>query len=147
LGAVCAGDIGSHFSPSDPQWKGADSAVFLAEALRQVKRAGYAIANIDSSLIMEAPKIGPHAQRIRERIAELLDITSTQVSVKAKTPEGLGTPNCAIAHVVVLLVSGKDDGEIALQAAEATPQTEVDAQVEKVLETASQDVLLPKKVL
>src|SRR5689334_9437800 len=84
LGAVCAGDIGSHFPPSDPQWKGADSAVFLAEALRQVEKAGYAIANIDSSLIMEAPKIGPHAQRIREHIAELLDIASTQVSVKAK---------------------------------------------------------------
>ena len=145
LGAVCAGDIGSHFPPSDPQWKGADSAVFLAEALRQVKRAGYSIANIDSSLIMQAPKIGPHAQRIRGHIAELLDISASQVSVKAKTPEGLGTENTAIAHVVVLLTSGKENGGLALQAEEATPQTEVDAEVEKVLETATDELMWPRR--
>lgn len=145
LGAVCAGDIGSHFPPSDPKWKGADSAVFLAEALRQVKRAGYAIANIDSSLIMQAPKIGPHAQRIREHIAELLDISESQISVKAKTPEGLSTENTAIAHVVVLLTSGSDNGDAVLHAAEETPQTEVDAEVEKVLETSSRDIFLPKR--
>jgi 2-C-methyl-D-erythritol 2,4-cyclodiphosphate synthase len=145
LGAVCAGDIGSHFPPSDPQWKGADSAVFLAEALRQVERAGYVIANIDSSLIMQAPKIGPHAERIRQHIAELLKITAAQVSVKAKTPEGLGTEKTAIAHVVVLLTTRSDDGERVMHAAEATPQTEVDAEVEKVLETVSEPEPLRKK--
>jgi 2-C-methyl-D-erythritol 2,4-cyclodiphosphate synthase len=133
FGAVCAGDIGSHFPPSDPQWKGADSVVFLAEALRHVARAGYSIANIDSSLIMQAPKIGPHAQRIRERIAELLKVGASQVSVKAKTPEGLGTEKTAIAHAIVLLTTRENDGELAMQAAEATPQTEMDAEVEKVL--------------
>ena len=103
LGAVCAGDIGSHFPPSDPQWKGADSAVFLAEALRQVEKAGYAIANIDSSLVMQAPKIGPHAAAIRENVAKLLGIPADCVGLKAKTPEGMGTDNAAIAHAVVLL--------------------------------------------
>src|SRR5215475_1589210 len=61
LGAVAAPDIGALFPPSDPQWKGADSAVFLREALNRVKAAGYRVANIDSSLILAAPKIGPHA--------------------------------------------------------------------------------------
>jgi 2-C-methyl-D-erythritol 2,4-cyclodiphosphate synthase len=146
LGAVCAGDIGSHFPPSDPQWKGADSAVFLAEALRQVERAGYSIANIDASLILEAPKIGPHAEQIREHIAGLLKIGASQVSVKAKTPEGLGTKNTAIAHVVVLLTTRSEDKDRAMHEAEAIPQTEVDMEVEKVLETAKQDkVALPKR--
>jgi 2-C-methyl-D-erythritol 2,4-cyclodiphosphate synthase len=146
LGAVCAGDIGSHFPPSDPQWKGADSAVFLAEASRQVERAGYSIANIDASLILESPKIGPHADQIREHIAGLLKIGASQVSVKAKTPEGLGTKNTAIAHVVVLLTTRGEDKDRAMHEAEATPQTEVDMEVEKVLETAKQDkVALPKR--
>ena len=133
LGAVCAGDIGSHFPPSDPQWKGADSAVFLAEAVRQVEHAGYSIANVDSSLIMQAPKISPHAQRMREHIAELLKIGASQVSVKAKTPEGLGTEKTAIAHVVVLLTTRIEDDARAMHEAEATPQTQMDVEVEKVL--------------
>jgi 2-C-methyl-D-erythritol 2,4-cyclodiphosphate synthase len=103
LGAVAAGDIGGFFPPSDPQWKGADSAVFLKEALRQVRRAGYAVANVDSTLIMDTPKIGPHAKKIQARVAELLGIKPEQVGIKAKTPEGMGTENAAIAHVAVLL--------------------------------------------
>lgn len=103
LGAVAAGDIGAYFPPSDPQWKGADSAVFLKEALKQVHRAGYAVANVDSTLILESPKIGPHAKQIQARVARLLGIKPDQVSVKAKTPEGMGTENAAIAHVAVLL--------------------------------------------
>src|SRR5437868_13936222 len=71
LGAVAAPDIGSLFPPSDPQWKGADSVVFLREALKRVAEAGYAIANLDSTLILSAPKIGPHAQALRAHIAEL----------------------------------------------------------------------------
>src|SRR6266481_12814 len=74
LGAVAAGDIGSYFPPSDPKWKGVDSAVFLEEALRQVRRAGYFVANVDSTLILAAPKIGPHAKRIQTRVAELLGV-------------------------------------------------------------------------
>src|SRR5512147_1475576 len=64
LGAVAAGDIGSYFPPTDAKWKGADSAIFLAEAVKQVRKAGYAISNVDSSLIMAAPKLRPHAAAI-----------------------------------------------------------------------------------
>jgi 2-C-methyl-D-erythritol 2,4-cyclodiphosphate synthase len=103
LGAIGAPDIGTLFSPSDPQWKGADSAVFLAEALMRVTAAGFQIGNIDSTLILAAPKIGPHADRIRVRVAELLHIPTERVGIKAKTPEGMGTENAAIAHAVVLL--------------------------------------------
>lgn len=104
LGAVAAGDIGTYFSPSDPKWKGADSAVFLQEAMRQVGDAGYGIGNIDSTLILAEPKIVPHALAIRQNVANLLKIEPQQVSVKAKTPEGMGTDNAAIAHVAVLLI-------------------------------------------
>src|ERR1041384_5183775 len=72
LGAVAAPDIGTLFSPPDPKWKGADSAVFLEEALKRVGAAGFQIQNVDSTLILAAPKIGPHAAGIRARVAELL---------------------------------------------------------------------------
>ena len=103
LGAMAAGDIGSYFPPSDPKWKNADSAIFLREALRQIERAGYAIENVDSTLILAEPKIGPHAARIQARVAKLLNISPRSVGIKAKTPEGMGTDNAAIAHVAVLL--------------------------------------------
>lgn len=103
LGAIAAGDIGSFFPPSDPKWKGADSGIFLAEALKQVKAKGYKVENVDSSLIMAAPKIGPHAQAIQKRVAELLGIWPDCVGIKAKTPEGLSLENTAVAHVMVLL--------------------------------------------
>jgi 2-C-methyl-D-erythritol 2,4-cyclodiphosphate synthase len=103
LGAVAAPDIGTLFSPSDARWKGADSAVFLAEALKRVKSAGYKIVNVDSTLVLAAPKIGPHAAAIRESVSKLTAIPSDCIGIKAKTPEGMGTDNAAIAHVVVLL--------------------------------------------
>ena len=103
LGAMAAPDIGTLFPPSDPQWKGADSAVFLREALKRVGAAAYRIANVDSTLVLAAPKIGPHSAAIRENVAELLGIPADCVGLKAKTPEGLGTEKAAIAHVVVLL--------------------------------------------
>lgn len=103
LGAVAAGDIGSYFPPSDKKWKGADSALFVREALRQVARAGYSIANVDTTLILAAPKIGPHAKRIQRQVAKLLGVAPTAVGIKAKTPEGLNLKNTAIAQVVVLL--------------------------------------------
>lgn len=107
LGAVAAGDIGSHFPPSDPKWKGADSSVFLNHALKIVTRAGYAVANVDSTLILAEPRILPHAKAIQARVARLLKITPAAVGIKAKTPEGMGTDNAAIAHVAVLLVPAK----------------------------------------
>ncbi|HET8825119.1 MAG TPA: 2-C-methyl-D-erythritol 2,4-cyclodiphosphate synthase [Terriglobales bacterium] len=103
LGGVAAPDIGTLFSPSDARWKGADSAVFLEEALRRVKDAGYEIANLDTTLILAQPKIGPHAGRIRQHLSKLLGVAPDQIGIKAKTPEGMGTDNAAIAHAAVLL--------------------------------------------
>jgi 2-C-methyl-D-erythritol 2,4-cyclodiphosphate synthase len=103
LGAIAAPDIGALFPPSDPQWKGADSAVFLREALKRVVAGGYELVNLDSTLILAAPKIGPHAAAIRKHVAELCGIPEDCVGLKAKTPEGTGTDNAAIAHVSVLL--------------------------------------------
>jgi 2-C-methyl-D-erythritol 2,4-cyclodiphosphate synthase len=107
LGAIGAGDIGSYFPPSDPKWKGADSKIFLQHALRLVARAGYKIANVDSTLILAEPKIGPHARAIQANVAKLLRIPPSAVGIKAKTPEGMGTDNAAIAHVAALLIAGK----------------------------------------
>lgn len=107
LGAIAAPDIGALFPPSDPKWKGADSVVFLREALKRVHDAGYAVANIDSSLILAAPKIGPHASTIRTKVAESLGIPADCIGLKAKTPEGLNLDHAAIAHVVVLLEKSK----------------------------------------
>jgi 2-C-methyl-D-erythritol 2,4-cyclodiphosphate synthase len=107
LGAVAAPDIGALFPPSDSKWKGADSAVFLREALKRVRNAGYGVTNMDASLILSAPKIGPHAAAIREHVAQLLGVRGDCVGLKAKTPEGLNLENAAIAHVVVLLEKRK----------------------------------------
>jgi 2-C-methyl-D-erythritol 2,4-cyclodiphosphate synthase len=75
----------------------------LREALKRVREAGYTVANMDASLILSAPKIGPHAATIRMRVAQLLGVHSDCVGLKAKTPEGLNLENAAIAHVAVLL--------------------------------------------
>ena len=107
LGAIAAPDIGALFPPSDAKWKGADSVIFLREALKRVYDAGYAVANIDACLILAAPKIGPHSTAIRTRVAELLSLHCDCVGLKAKTPEGLNLENTAVAHVVVLLEKTK----------------------------------------
>ena len=90
LGTIAAGDIGTHFPPSDPQWKGADSAQFLEHAASLVRADGGIIDFIDLTLMCEAPKIGPHRAAMRARIAALLQLTVRQVSVKATTTERLG---------------------------------------------------------
>jgi 2-C-methyl-D-erythritol 2,4-cyclodiphosphate synthase len=107
LGAIAGPDIGALFPPSDQQWKGADSVVFLKEALRRVDEAGFTVVNLDSTLILLTPKIGPHASAIRENVAKLMNIPPDCVGVKAKTPEGMGTDNAAIAHVTILLTEKK----------------------------------------
>jgi 2-C-methyl-D-erythritol 2,4-cyclodiphosphate synthase len=104
LGAIAAGDIGTYFPSDDARWKGADSVVFLRAAVEQVRRAGYMIANVDSTLILAEPKLSPHARKLQNRVAELLRIEPNCVGIKAKTPEGMGTDNAAIAHVTVLLL-------------------------------------------
>ena len=90
LGAVANGDIGSHFPPSDPRWKGASSDRFLEHAAKLVREAGYGVGNVDLTIICEAPKIGPHRDAMRTRIADLLGVDITLVSVKATTTERLG---------------------------------------------------------
>jgi 2-C-methyl-D-erythritol 4-phosphate cytidylyltransferase/2-C-methyl-D-erythritol 2,4-cyclodiphosphate synthase len=90
LGAVGEGDIGDHFPPSDPKWKGADSSVFLRHAASLIADRGGDIVNVDLTLICEAPKIKPHREAMRARIAELLGLDIGRVSVKATTTEQLG---------------------------------------------------------
>jgi 2-C-methyl-D-erythritol 4-phosphate cytidylyltransferase/2-C-methyl-D-erythritol 2,4-cyclodiphosphate synthase len=90
LGAIGAGDIGSHFPPNDPQWRGASSDRFLTHAVGLAAEAGYRIGNVDLTLICETPKIGPHREAMRARLAELLGTEISAVSVKATTTEKLG---------------------------------------------------------
>lgn len=90
LGAIGDGDIGTHFPPSDPQWRGADSHVFLGDAASRVVAKGGRIANVDVTIICEEPRIGPHRQAMCSRIADILDIDVGRVSVKATTTEKLG---------------------------------------------------------
>lgn len=90
LGTIAAGDIGTHFPPSDPQWRGADSAQFLQHAASLITARGGIIDFIDLTLICEAPKIGPHRSAMRDRIAALLRLDPDQVSIKATTTERLG---------------------------------------------------------
>lgn len=90
LGAIAAGDIGDHFPPSDPRWKGASSDRFLRHAASLVSAKGGRILNADLTLVCERPKIGPHREPMRQRIAELLGLSVDQVSVKATTTEGMG---------------------------------------------------------
>ena len=89
-GALAEGDIGRHFPPTDPQWKGAESHVFLSHAGGLAAEHGFAISNVDCTLICERPKIGPHADAMRTRVAEILGIEVARVSVKATTSERLG---------------------------------------------------------
>jgi 2-C-methyl-D-erythritol 4-phosphate cytidylyltransferase/2-C-methyl-D-erythritol 2,4-cyclodiphosphate synthase len=90
LGAAGLGDIGEHFPPSEPRWKGADSSVFLAHAVGLLRQGGAIIDHVDCTIVAEAPKIGPHRAAIRERIAEIAGLSVDQVSIKATTTEGLG---------------------------------------------------------
>ena len=134
LGAVAAGDIGTHFPSTDKKWKGADSAAFVRHALTRVASVGYSVANVDSILILAAPRIGPHARKIQARVAELLRIAPANVGIKAKTPEGMGTDNAVVAHVVVLLTRKQQDDARSLLVADETPQPVIDDVVERVLE-------------
>jgi 2-C-methyl-D-erythritol 2,4-cyclodiphosphate synthase len=113
LGAVSAGDIGSFFPPGDPRWKNADSSIFLNVALEEIKNAGYRIINVDTTLVLSAPKIVPIASDLRDRVAELLNLKPSDVGIKAKTPEGLNADHVAQAHAVVLLE--KVEGEVELR--------------------------------
>jgi 2-C-methyl-D-erythritol 2,4-cyclodiphosphate synthase len=90
LGAAALGDIGAHFPPGDERWRGADSMDLLRRAVALVHQAGYRIENVDTTLICELPKIGPHAAAIRASLAAALGVEFGAVSVKGKTNEGMG---------------------------------------------------------
>jgi 2-C-methyl-D-erythritol 2,4-cyclodiphosphate synthase len=126
LGALAVGDIGSFFPPGDPRWKDADSAIFLNLALEEVRTAGYRIVNVDTTLVLAAPKIGPISGDMRQRVAELLEIEPNAVGIKAKTPEGLNLDHVAQAQAVVLLESADDNVGIGLLEAEVDDPAKVD---------------------
>jgi len=90
LGAAALGDLGGHFPDTDDRWKNADSMDLLGQCSAEVYRAGYRIENIDSTIVLQQPKLAPHIVRMRENIAGRLGLSLTQVSVKAKTSEGMG---------------------------------------------------------
>jgi 2-C-methyl-D-erythritol 4-phosphate cytidylyltransferase/2-C-methyl-D-erythritol 2,4-cyclodiphosphate synthase len=114
LGGLGDGDIGAHFPPSDPRWRGADSAAFLADAIRRVRERGGAVAHLDLTIICEEPKIGPHREAMRARIAEICALSVGRVSVKATTTERLGFTGrregiAAMAIATLRLPKGSDD--------------------------------------
>jgi len=133
LGAISAGDIGNFFPPGDPRWKGADSALFLKTALEELEHAGFQIANIDTTLILNAPKIGPVAPEMRARVADLLNLDIDQISIKAKTPEGLNLDHVAQCHAVALVTRVREDDALKSLSAEIEDQREMEVVVEDVL--------------
>jgi 2-C-methyl-D-erythritol 2,4-cyclodiphosphate synthase len=106
LGALALGDIGSHFSDKDEKWKNANSLVFLSEAVRMMKERNFQVVNVDSTINLEAPKLRPHIDAMRENLARFLEIDISRVSVKAKTGEkvdAVGERRAVKAEAVVLL--------------------------------------------
>ena len=106
LGAAALGDLGTHFRDDDVRWSGADSLILLREVNAMVGRAGYAVANIDATVIVQQPKLMPHIAMMRERLAAALDLPFEVVGVKAKTSEGMGYTGDGTgiaAHAVALL--------------------------------------------
>jgi 2-C-methyl-D-erythritol 2,4-cyclodiphosphate synthase len=133
LGSIAAGDIGSFFPPSDPRWKNADSAIFLNLALETLQRAGYRIVNIDTTLILAAPKIGPVSGELRARVAELLGLGTDQVSIKAKTPEGLNLDHVAQCHAIALVERVLEPEDLKSMSAVIESQRQLEDVVEDLL--------------
>ena len=90
LGALCEGDIGKHFPPSEPQWKGAASEIFLKKAIELVRERGGVLSHCDVTLVCEEPKIGPHVEAMRESLGKIMGVETNRISVKATTSERLG---------------------------------------------------------
>lgn len=107
LGGAGLGDIGRHFPDTDPSFKGADSAVLLTEAMRRVRAAGYELANVDATVVAQAPKLAPHMAAMVASVARCLGVEAGQVNIKAKTAEKLGPVGESLsmeARAVALLV-------------------------------------------
>ena len=111
LGAAGLGDIGRHFPPTDEQWSGADSMDLLARVLHLLEEENYQVVNVDVTVIAEAPKIGPHADAMRARLAAVMGISPEQVSVKGKSNEGMGWTGQGegIAALAVALIDRIED--------------------------------------
>ena len=133
LGAVAAGDIGTFFPPGDARWKNADSAVFLDTALEEIRNAGYRIVNIDVTLILAKPKISPIAGDMRSRVADLLKVDIDQVSIKAKTPEGLNLDHVAQCHAVALVTRVREEEELKTMEAVIENQRQLEDVVDDLL--------------
>ena len=133
LGSIAAGDIGTFFPPGDPRWKDADSAIFLNLAIEELQNAGYRIVNIDTTLVLAAPKIFPIAGEMRARVADLLCVEIDQVSIKAKTPEGLGLDHVAQCHAVALVERVIDSDELKSMSAVIETQRQLEDVVEDLL--------------
>ena len=142
LGAIAAGDIGTFFPPGDPRWKDADSAIFLNLAMETLQRAGYRIVNIDTTLILAAPKIGPLSGEMRARVADLLSLGTDQVSIKAKTPEGLNLDHVAQCHAVVLIERVIEPEELKSMSAVIESQRQLEDVVEDLISSVHG---IPKK--
>ena len=111
LGAAGLGDIGRHFPDTDPNFKGADSALLLGEAMKRVRATGYELGNLDATVIAQAPKLAPHIPAMCDRIASVLGVALQQVNIKAKTAERLGPVGQGLAmeaRAVVLLISNPE---------------------------------------
>lgn len=106
FGAIAHGDIGSHFPDNDPRWAGADSTKLLAAAVEEVRTAGYEIENLDATVICEAPRLRPHIEKIRARLAAIMGVEVSAISVKGKTNEKMddvGAGRGIVVHAAVLL--------------------------------------------
>jgi 2-C-methyl-D-erythritol 2,4-cyclodiphosphate synthase len=142
LGAIAAGDIGTFFPPGDPRWKDADSAIFLNLAMETLQRAGYRIVNIDTTLILAAPKIAPISSEMRARVADLLSLGTDQVSIKAKTPEGMNLDHVAQCHAVVLIERVIEPEELKSMSAVIESQRQLEDVVEDLISSVHG---IPKK--
>ena len=110
LGAAALGDIGSHFSDRDPRWVGADSLVFLRHVHGLLEERGFEIANVDATILAERPKMAPHVEEMKARLAEAMGIGRSQINIKAKSNEGLDAIGCgeAIGAQAVALIVDAD---------------------------------------
>lgn len=109
LGAAAAGNVGSHFPPTDAKWKGADSIELLRQAAAILSNRDFEVVNVDITVVCETPKIGPHVEAMRERLAGAMSLTIAQVSIKGKTNERMGwigRGEGLAVHAVALIASG-----------------------------------------
>jgi len=112
LGAAALGDLGERYPASDARWKDADSMELLSQCAAEVQRAGFTIANVDATIVVEQPRLGPHVRRMRENLSQRLNLSLAQVSVKAKSSEGMGYTGdgTGIAASAVALLEVGDAG-------------------------------------